>query len=194
MEMADRLYASYWLRGFTPAKMLQHFETALRKFPFSQLAAAATVVRVYAVSFQEAPVLEVPLPAPPGVDGIVALSRDFLHDDACIQVETFWDLWSWDSEWKLQPARIQLECLGPAFEDAGEGENLRIDFGLEDQFLPSREKEGMAMIRANIQSVLRLVHDLDEALPVERRQLWSESGENFAEKLQATLRGADPPE
>jgi hypothetical protein len=188
--MADRLSVSYWLRGVTPANMLQHFETALREFPFSKLATAASVVRVYAVSYNEAAAFEAPLPTPSDVTGIVAAFRDFLHDDVCFQVETFWDLWWWDSDWRLHPARVQIACFGPAFEDAEEGENLRIDFGLEDQFLPSLHDGGMAMIRANIQSLLRLVQDWDETLPVERRQLWSESGENFAEKLQATLREA----
>jgi hypothetical protein len=45
------------------------------------------------------------------------------------------------------------------------------------------------MVRANIQSLLRLVHDMDDRLKVERRQLWSESGVNFAERLETTLRG-----
>jgi hypothetical protein len=190
MKQMDRLHVSYWLRGFTTATMLQHFATALRKFPFSKLATAASVLRVYGVSYNEPALLEAPLSMPPDVEAIVATSRDFLHEDVCVQVETFWDLWWWDSDWKLHPVRLQIACFGPAFEDAEDGENLRIDFGLEDQFLPSHHDGGLAMIRANIQSLLRLVHDLDEALPGERRQLWSESGENFAEKLQATLRNA----
>jgi len=185
--MADRLYVAYWLRGFTTANMLRHFETALTKFPFSKLGKAESLFRMYAVSFSEPPVLEMPVPPPPDAAALVAAGKEFLHDDVCVQLETLWDLWGRDPDWKLQPARVQLACFGPDFEDAPEGEDLRVDFGLETDFLPV-DGDGMRMIRANIQSLLRLVHDLDDVLPVERRQLRSESGENFAEKLEASLR------
>ena len=33
--MADRLFLSYTLRGFTGMNMLRHFEKMLRVFPFS---------------------------------------------------------------------------------------------------------------------------------------------------------------
>ena len=167
--------------------MLRHFETALRKFPFSKLAQAESLARLYAVSYSEPPLLEMPLAPPPDPTLVTSAAQEFLHDDICLQLETFWDLWKRDSEWKLEPARVQLACFGPAFEDAEEGESLRVDFGLETWFLP-QSGEGMAMVRANIQSLLRLVHDLDDVLPVERRMLQSESGENFADKLQAALR------
>jgi hypothetical protein len=42
-----------------------------------------------------------------------------------------------------------------------------------------------------VQSLLRLVHDLEEKLSVERRLLWSESGENFAEKLRESLQSLE---
>jgi hypothetical protein len=43
------------------------------------------------------------------------------------------------------------------------------------------------MIQSNITSLLKLVHDLDDALPVDTRRLWSESGENFSDKLHQAL-------
>ena len=43
------------------------------------------------------------------------------------------------------------------------------------------------MSQSNLKSLLRLVHDTDEALTVESRQLSTESGENFAERLQTAL-------
>ena len=188
--MADQLYLSYWLRGFTPANMLRQFEKALGKFPFSTLTKVEPVLRVYAVSFSEAPVLETAFSNPPKADEIVAAAREFENDDCCFQVETFWDLWSWDNDWSLQPARALLACFGPVFEDSEDGENLRIDFGLEDLFLPSPHSGGVPMVRANVQSLLRLVHDLDDSLAVQRRQLRSESGANFADRLQAALKDA----
>src|SRR6516162_8343263 len=99
--MADRLYVSYRLRGYTPADILRHFETLLRRFPFSKLAKADSLVRLYAVSFSEPPVVEMPLPTPPDPAAVVAAAREFLHDDICLQLETFWDIWHRDPEWKL---------------------------------------------------------------------------------------------
>jgi hypothetical protein len=47
------------------------------------------------------------------------------------------------------------------------------------------------MIQSNIQSLLKLVHDLDDALPVETRRLWSESGDNFSDKLHQALAASE---
>ena len=187
--MADRLYLSYWLRGFTSSNMLRQFEKALARFPFSKLTAAAPALRIYAVSFREPP-LEAPLPNPPDPGSLLAPAREFVHADACLQIEAYWDLWSWETDWSLKPSRVLLECFGPEFEDAESGVNLRLEFGLEDQFLVLPGGHGAVMVRANVQSLLRLVHYLDEALPVEKRLLWSESGGNFADRLQSSLREA----
>jgi hypothetical protein len=188
--MADQLYVSYWLRGFTTMNMLQQFERTVSKFPFSKLTKAEPVLRVYAVSFGEAPVLETAFPNPPDPAAIGASAREFLHNDTCVQLEAAWDLWLHDTDWKLQPSRVLIESYAPDFEDAERDENLRIELGLDSKFLPSPEREALPMIRANIQSLLRLVHDLDDTLPVERRLLWSESGDNFAARLEAALRPA----
>jgi hypothetical protein len=40
--------------------------------------------------------------------------------------------------------------------------------------------------------LLHLVDDLDAALPIERRRLWSESGENFAARLAGILNETRP--
>jgi hypothetical protein len=37
--------------------------------------------------------------------------------------------------------------------------------------------------RENLQQLVEFVHRLDEILPVERRLLWCESGENLAQKV-----------
>ena len=116
-------------------------------------------------------------------------------------------------EWKLTPARVALCCFGPEFnqspsgdvtpldvprtpviafpnpsDDAALGCALAIEFGIDANFLPQPDlPDSPRMIESNIKSLLKLVHDLDDALPVETRRLWSESGENFAEKLHQAL-------
>lgn len=187
--MADRLYLSYWIRGFNAMSMARHYERALNLFPFSKLRRADSVFRVYAVSYQEPTLLEIPVPATVEPAGsLLSATANLQNADVCYELDTAWDLWIWDQEWKLAPSRVILSSLGPEFDNET-GDNIRIDFGLDEQFIPgAASDEGLPMVKANIQSLLRLVHDLDDKLNPERRQLWSESGENFADKLQATLR------
>lgn len=117
-------------------------------------------------------------------------------------------------EWKIAPARVALCCFGPDFQqspsgqesppqverpsvivfpsgdDVGLGCALEVEFGLDANFLPQPDlPDSPRLIESNIKSLLKLVHDLDDALPVETRRLWSESGENFAEKLHQALTG-----
>jgi hypothetical protein len=118
-----------------------------------------------------------------------------------------------NGDWKLAPARVALCCFGPEFnqspaadpvateaprtpviafpnpnDDAALGCALEIEFGIDANFLPQPDlPDSPHMIESNIKSLLKLVHDLDDALPVETRRLWSESGENFAEKLHQAL-------
>ena len=67
-------------------------------------------------------------------------------------------------------------------------DHLRIDFGLDSKFLPSEDIEGSLRIQqSNLRSLLHLVSEIDKALPLERRLLWSESGANFAEVLEEAL-------
>jgi hypothetical protein len=47
------------------------------------------------------------------------------------------------------------------------------------------------MSESNIKSLLKLAHDLDNALTSSRRRLWTETGENFAERLQRALEEAE---
>lgn len=186
--MADRLYVSYWVRGFGPMSMLRHYEKVLQAFPFSKLKRSDSAFRIYALEYSEPPLIEEPVAAPVNPTAVIDSAKEFQNTDACYELEAAWDLWAFDGEWKLAPSRVLISCFGPEFSHETD-ENLRIEFGLDEQFLPGAGgAEGMPMIRANIQSLLRLVHDLDERLRVDRRQLWSESGENFAERLEATLR------
>jgi hypothetical protein len=186
--MADRLYLSYWLRGFNGANMLRHLEKALRLFPFSRIRPMVSLT-VYAVEISEPAIFERAFPGTPDLAEVLAAARDFRSDDSAIEVEASWDLWQYDGEWKLTPARVRFTCYGPAFESEA-GENLRIDFGLEDLFLPQPDLPNhLVIVRSNVRSLLRLVHEIDNNLAVERRQLLSESGENFAERLQTALEG-----
>jgi hypothetical protein len=65
---------------------------------------------------------------------------------------------------------------------------LRIDFGIDTHFLPQVDlPKHLFMARSNVRSLLHLVHELDRTLVAESRRLWTESGENFSDKLREAL-------
>jgi hypothetical protein len=185
--MADQLYLSYWVNGYTENNMLRHYERLLKLFPYSRLTRGETTFRVIPVSYAEPALLERPFKSPPDIAGVLAAAKEFQHPDCCYRLETAWDLWQFDTDWEVRPTPVSLCCLGPDFEQ-DLGENLRIEFGIETHFLPQPDLPNHAtMTQSNVKSLLKLVHDLDDALRVEKRLLWTESGENFAEKLQQAL-------
>ncbi len=182
--MADQLFLSYRLRGFTENNMLRHFEKMLRQFPFSRLNTSGSLLRVNAVSFDEPPLLELPLLDPLDIDRALASAKEFAGADCAVQVEGKWDLWQFDKDWALTPTRVVLSCFGPQFEGE-DTDHLRIDFGLDASFLPQPELPNNAfMAQSNIRSLLHLAAEMDRTLNVESKRLWSDSGENFAERLQ----------
>jgi len=188
--MADQLYLSYHLRGFSIATMLRYYEKLLRTFPFSRLARQPSTFKVLAVNYAEPVVLEIPLEPPVSVERVLAAAQDFANPDSAFRLESWWDLWQFDTDWKLAPSRVAQCGFGPEFEREG-GEDLTVEFGIDAHFLPQPgHPDSLRMVQSNIKSLLKLVHDLDDALPVENRRLWSESGENFSEKLHEALSAA----
>lgn len=185
--MADQLYLSYWLRGFTQHNMFEHFENVLRQFPFSRLSPHGTL-RVYAFELVEPPLAEAELLLPEQLDRLLQLAREHPEPDYAWEVETCWDLWQWDQEWHLRPTRVRIQLFGPLFETEY-GEQVRIEFGPDAYFLPPAVPcPNLAPVGHNIRSVLHLASDLDQKLPVEKRLLWSESEANLVTKLEQTLR------
>jgi hypothetical protein len=181
--MSDRLYLSCWVRGFNDSNLLRHFGKLLELFPSSKLAQRGPILRVYAIEYVEPLLLERPFDPGTAAAEIIAAARDFVKPDCSVEVDGFWDLWQYDGEWKLRPAAVTLTCFGPAFE-RDDDDHLRIDFGLDGKFLPTAGIEGSPrMGQSNLRSLLRLVGELERALPIERRVVWSESGANFADLL-----------
>ena len=167
--------------------MLRHYEKLLKLFPVSKLAQSPTLFSVIALGYSEPPVFEHAYEPPVNMHEVLAAAKELGGPDSCFRLETFWDLWQYDDDWKVLPARVALCCFGPGFEK-DLGDNLRVEFGIDTHFLPQPDLPGhYPMTQSNIKSLLKLVHDVDDRLNVERRQLWTESGENFAERLQAEL-------
>ncbi len=189
-RMADQLYLSYRIRNFSGQNMLRQYEKLLRMFPFSRLARQPSTFRVLAVDYNEPALLEIPLPAPVQVDPVLAAAKDFENPDFCCRLESWWDLWQFRKDWEIAPSRVALNCFGPEFDHESD-DDLTVEFGIDAHFLPQPGVEGsLRMVQSNIKSLLKLVHDLDDGLQVESRRLWSESGENFSEKLHQALAAA----
>ena len=194
--MTDQLSLSIWLERGSRANRLKHFEKLLRLFPFSQREEQGqSSVIVQAVSATEPPLLESPINGPVDVNEVLPTFAEYGGDDIAYSLESFWDLWQYDGDWKLGPARVWLACFGREFDsgterDLGEQEDLRIDFGVDSHYLPRPELAGSGrMTESNVKSMLRLVHELDSTLPIAKRKLETESGENFADRLQSVLSG-----
>lgn len=97
--------------------------------------------------------------------------------------------------WHRAPVVVSISCLGPEFEQEipEDRADIQIKFGLDTPFLPPEEdvlfdsdqdlEVADLRIRENLQQLLQFVHELDEILPVRKRLLWCDSGENLAEKI-----------
>lgn len=186
--MPDRLYFSCWVKDHRTEPLLHQFQKMLERFPISKLAKRGPVLRVYAINHTEPPLLEREFPPEIPISEIINAARDFMQPDSSCEVDTYWDLWSYENEdWKLAPAAATLACYGPDFE-RDHDDNLRIEFGPDARFLPVAGLEGsLRMGQSNLRSLLHLTGELERGLDLERRQLWSESGANFADVLKQAL-------
>ena len=195
--VTDQLYLSLWLDRIGRPNRFRQFEKLLRLFPFSQREQPQSVISILAVDSTEPPLLERPVNGPLDIDHVLTVFGDYSGDDVAYEVESWWDLWMFDDDWKLGPARVLLSCFGPEFDSGadypdGDQEDLRVDFGVDTHYIPEAEIPGGArLIESNIKSLLRLVHELDSTLNLRKRQLQTESGENFAERLQQALTAND---
>lgn len=192
--MTDQLFLSLWLHRHKRPSRLKHFEQLLRLFPFSQREQPQSTISIHAVDSTQPPLLEQPVNGPLDPSEIMPVLQNYQGEDVAYRVESWWDLWQFEiGEGKLSPTRIALSCFGPEFDEGASAgqEDLRIDFGVDSNFLPSAGLPGSAtLIESNIKSLLRLVHEVESVLPVARRKLETESGENFAERLEGVLKAA----
>ncbi len=97
------------------------------------------------------------------------------------------DTYAAGGDWRLLPARVALSCFGPRFDNEL-NDSLRVDLGPDTHFLPQPHLPNhLPMVRANIESLLKLTHDADAVLNPEKRLLWTESGANFVDRMRLAL-------
>ena len=193
--MADPLFLSLWFPGFELDEMLPRALAVMRQFPFSVLRPGVSYVAVYPVSWNEPTILEQryrPAIAPEQALGSAA---DFLHEDYAYLFEAFWDLWIFDDEqreWVQRASQVKFLVHGVDFDESAfrqEG-HIQVDFGLDSPFLQEElqlTSEAEQRVRANVQKLVEFTSKAEKASGASGRLLWSESEENFAQKLVAWL-------
>jgi hypothetical protein len=191
--VTDQLFLSIWIDPESRTRRLYHFEELLRLFPFSQREQPESVVSIQAIDTTEPPLLERPVNGPIDLSEVVSTFGEYQAEDVGYRLESWWELWQFDEDWKLAPTAVALSCFGPEFDNgtnerATEQEDFRIEFGVDSNYLPRLDVPGSARLtESNIKSLLRLVHEIESSLPVVKRRLETESGENFADRLQQVL-------
>jgi len=217
--MANRAYLSVWCRDFDDSTMVERLQQLLETVPLSVQWPGFLSLTVRALSPAEAPLSERDLRASRADAGAVArLAAEYLHADCACEIEARWDLWTLqDDHWKLTPEKLEIFCLGEAFDEGAFAEHghFWVHLGFEHLFTghaglltghattsaedpaersfllrmshPDRLRDYRERTRDNIRRLLAWRRQIEQQLPVERLILWSEGEENFEAKLEAIL-------
>ncbi len=166
--MPDRLYLSFWLKRYGLKEVLAAMTTAVESFPYSATRPGVREVSVHPVDWSEPAAIEQEYRE--GADPAHALHAidEFSHADCAFKTVVFWDL-------EGGPVRAEIIAYGPEFEGREEERgHLEIDLGLETPFVSSQ---------VNVSKLIALARNLTVKLPVRKRRLWTESGEDFADHI-----------
>ncbi len=200
--MADRLYLSLWFPNFRLPALAPAIVSVLRQFSPAGHALRVHAAAAYPISWNEAPVYqriyeedEVKESAP---EQAVAEATAILHDDFAYEFELKWDLWvpetmgGLDPIWKQEPVKVHVVGFGPQFDEGAYEQNgqVRVDFGLDTPFLledMELDEVGAEYVKRNVQKLVEVTNAIQENCGISSRLLWSDSGENLAQKLIARL-------
>jgi len=189
--MADSLYLSLWFSDFSTESMFVRALAVMRDFPFAQSAPGITALSLHPVSWNEATILEEQFAPAARPEEAVAIVSGLVHEDYAYVFEANWELWSprqAPAEWVLEPALVRFIVRGEEFEE-GEAKtqgDIEIDFGLDAPFLYEElqlSEELQARVRANVKVLVDFINRVEKSAGTNARLLWSESGENLAQKL-----------
>lgn len=193
--MADSLYFSLWFSDFSTEEMLVRALSVMRQFPFSQSAPGITYFALHPVSWSEPTIFEQRFRPGASPEEAILIASDLLHDDYAYVFEAHWDLWTPqgpDGKWTLLPSPVRLIVRGEEFEEREsetQGE-VQLDFGLDTSFLHEElqlTEEVESRVRANVQMLVDFINRIEKSGIASTRLLWSESGENLAQKLVGRL-------
>ena len=193
--MADPLYLSIWFPNLQLDDALPRALAVMRQFPFSAQYPGVAYVSVQPVSWSEASVLEQRYN--PGIppEQAVLVAVDLLHEDYAYVFEGSWDLWFASEDGKestQRPVDVKFIVHGPDFDEGvyeQEG-HIKIEFGLDSPFLQEEVEmtpEAESRVKSNVKKLVDFTSNLKRTPGANARLLWSESEENFAQKLISRL-------
>ena len=194
-NMADSLYFSLWFSDFSAEEMLVRALSVMRQFPFSQGLPGITYFALYPVSWNEPTIFEQRFRPGVSPEEAILIASDLLHDDYAYLFEANWDLWTPqgpEEKWTLLPSPVSIIVRGEEFEE-GESKThgeVQLDFGLDTPFLHEELQltgEVESRVRANVQMLVDFINRVEKSGMASTRLLWSESGENLAQKLVGRL-------
>jgi hypothetical protein len=188
--MADPLYLSLWFPNFELEELMHGALAAIRQFPFSNHRSGVTYIVVQPVSWNEPTVLEQRFSPGLSPEEAVLIASDLLHEDYAYVFEASWDLWmsSTDGQSSLMPSLVRFLIHGSEFDDGVNEQqgHLQVDFGSDSHFLQDQIQltpEAEERVRANVQRLVDFINKVHQYSGANARLLWSESEENFAQKL-----------
>src|SRR5215467_11301305 len=193
--MADSLFLSLWFPSFELDEMLPRALAVMRQFPFSAELPGISYVALHPVSWNEPTVLEQRFrPAVPPEQAALFAS-DLLHEDHAYVFEASWDLWTLadgQKEWSSQSSLVKFVVHGSEFEEGAYKEtgHIQVDFGVDSPFLQDDVQltpDAESRVRDNVQKLVEFASKAEKSSGASGRLLWSESEENFAQKLIARL-------
>jgi hypothetical protein len=193
--MADSLYLSLWFPSFELDEMLPRALATMRQFPFSAQQPGIGYLALHPVSWNEPTIFEQRFRPGVSPEEAVLLASDLLHQDYAYSFEASWDLWIFDRDqhdWTLQPSKVTFFVHGVDFEEGTyqQDGHIQVDFGIDSPFLQDEVEltsEAETRVRANVQKLVEFTNQAEKSSGASGRLLWSESEENFAQKLIARL-------
>jgi len=189
--MADALYLSLWFPNLELPELMPRALAAMRQFPFSDHRSGITYIAVQPVSWNEPTIFEQRFSPGLSPEQSVLVASDLLHhEDYAIVFEASWDLWTSapDGQSSLQPSLVTFIVHGSEFDEGAYEQqgNIQADFGLDSHFLQDQTQltpEAEERVRANVQKLVDFINKVQQHSGAQARLLWSESEENFAQKL-----------
>jgi hypothetical protein len=196
--VADRLYLSLWFPNFRLAALAPALVAVIKQFGVSRVHAASA----YPISWNEPPffqrVYEEAEVAESAPERAVTEALEILHDDFAYEFELKWDLWvaetvgGLDPLWKQEPVTVRVVGFAPQFDEQAFEQNgqVRVDFGPDTPFLLEEldlDEIAAEHVKRNVQKLVDVTNAIQENCGISSRLLWSDSGENLAQKLIARL-------
>lgn len=180
--------------------MLAHWRRAIEDFPCSSQAPGVRAFAIYPLDWNQTATMEDHFPDGGSAEETFQIAQEFLHSDCAYEARMSWDLLLPKSEdpsdgWERKLQGVSIVCLGTEFGREGEEDSghLEINFGPDTNFLPpeiwdldpEEKQEAMAspQLFENIDQLVSYARLLEKSLPVSRRRLWSESGNDLPNEI-----------